>query len=220
MPLEIKEYHKKFNDAISRLRVTRDCKTIDLSAPHRQRTEDTACAIFHPDGANIEYLYFYQSCPSGDHLKTLAIGDSCGAIVYAGDHMSQRLYTTMYDLPSQSWNNGDKLWAYTNSTSMHDGMTNTDILTQIEDDGAPYKAAHSCRDLGPEWYLPSSSELQILYDNRHAIGNFTIDGVFPDGIYWSSTESNASNAYHFNFRNGFESTRLKLFHFSIRCVRR
>lgn len=216
---EINTYHRAVNNAISRLTVTRDCPQIDLTPPSRQDSDNTSCAIFHPDGANLQYRHFYQNCPSDDHLKSLAIGDTCGSIVYAGDLAGRRLYTTLYDLQSASWNNGDKSWSYTRSTTVHDGLENTDFLTRIEDRGSPYNAAQSCRDLGPEWYLPSSAELQVLYDNRRLIGNFTTDGAFPSGIYWSSTESNASNAYHFNFHNGHESTGLKLFHFAIRCVR-
>lgn len=65
-----------------------------------------------------------------------------------------------------------------------------------------------------DWYLPSKDELNQLYINRAAIGNF-IKG------YWSSSESYRSedNAECQIFDVGYEGYCLKSSEKSIRCVR-
>lgn len=52
-----------------------------------------------------------------------------------------------------------------------------------------------------DWYLPSKGELEKLYINRVAIGNFT-NGRF----YWSSSEDNATYAWPKGFNNGLEGS--------------
>jgi hypothetical protein len=47
-----------------------------------------------------------------------------------------------------------------------------------------------------DWFLPSSLELQQLYNNRVAIGGF------QGYVYWSSTESGAYGAWFCNFNSG------------------
>ena len=64
-------------------------------------------------------------------------------------------------------------------------------------------AARLCGDLVEggysDWYLPSQDELNALYTNRVAIGNFTTDR------YWTSTEYSDTAAYDHNFFNGNQS---------------
>ncbi|HCX3504803.1 TPA: DUF1566 domain-containing protein [Legionella pneumophila] len=48
------------------------------------------------------------------------------------------------------------------------------------------------------WYLPSASELALLYHNLHAQG---ITSFVPD-YYWSSTEASVSDAWLQNFSTG------------------
>ena len=50
-----------------------------------------------------------------------------------------------------------------------------------------------------DWYLPSKEELNQLYLNRSAVGGFT------SGVYWSSTEGNAVNAWHQSFDGGIQN---------------
>ena len=47
-----------------------------------------------------------------------------------------------------------------------------------------------------DWYLPSRDELNILYINRVAIGNFVNNS---SSIYWSSSQKGASTAYKQSF---------------------
>ena len=63
------------------------------------------------------------------------------------------------------------------------------------------------------WYLPSVFELNILYENKTAIGGFT------ENYYWSSTEEGSSNAWKQYFFNGFQYIYNKYNTYSVRAVR-
>ena len=72
------------------------------------------------------------------------------------------------------------------------GLTNTTNIINAR--GANALAAQQARDYVDsgdgldDWFLPSRNELNQLYSVRGVVG-------LPDGIYWSSTQENAGNAY-------------------------
>jgi hypothetical protein len=49
-----------------------------------------------------------------------------------------------------------------------------------------------------DWFLPSKDELDLMYDNLHVNGL----GGFSAYHYYSSSESNALNAWHQRFYSG------------------
>lgn len=74
-----------------------------------------------------------------------------------------------------------------------DGNRNTvAILNNCNEAGI---AAKLCKDLGPNWYLPSISELFTMYNNLKLKGH----GFFYNGFYWSSTEKDLNQAWLQNF---------------------
>lgn len=98
-----------------------------------------------------------------------------------------------------------------------DGGSNTlAIVSQCNEVGI---AAKICSDLMlnnfDDWSLPSSSELQKLFDNRNSIGGFS------EQYYWSSTGSGVVNAQAINFFNlsGLTSGMTKNNSYRIRAVR-
>jgi hypothetical protein len=114
-----------------------------------------------------------------------------------------------------SWNNGTSNWTTTGYTSTTTGKANTAGLVALNDAGAPYDAADYCGTLSAfghtDWYLPALNELNILYTNRTAIGNFdTTDGTneigvsFP-GSYWSSSEVYSYSAYYMVMSSGAQN---------------
>jgi hypothetical protein len=75
-----------------------------------------------------------------------------------------------------------------------DGNVNTDaILAEMctNSSGADVYAANLCRDLGPEWFLPSREELFLIHTNlvMNNLGNFEANS------YWSSTEADSLLAW-------------------------
>lgn len=81
-----------------------------------------------------------------------------------------------------------------NANRTEDGAYNTMLMT-----GSP--AATYVTSLGSGWYLPSIDELEWLFYNRYTVqkalraGNYTL--LSNTACYWSSTEYNATIAYHF-----------------------
>jgi hypothetical protein len=96
------------------------------------------------------------------------------------------------------------------------GNQNTiDILAGCSDAAT---AARICSDLVlngySDWYLPSYTELNKLYLNRNTIGGFDISAK-----YWSSTQSDANNAWERYFNDGTTYNVYKFDLFNVRAVR-
>jgi len=70
-----------------------------------------------------------------------------------------------------------------------------------------------------DWRLPTKAELAVLFENRIAIGRFEVDGSYPAGWYWSSSESPHWGVWCQCFSNGVQCNHLKVDHSSVRCVR-
>ena len=75
--------------------------------------------------------------------------------------------------------------------------------------------AHGHKD----WHVPTKAELNVLFNNRAAIGGFNVTGSGPAGWYWSSSQSNKWNASVQRFSDGEQFNLLKDIHLSVRCVR-
>ena len=71
-----------------------------------------------------------------------------------------------------------------------------------------------------DWRLPSKTELNVLFNNRAAIGGFNVSGSDPAGWYWSSTQGLLWGAWAQRFSDdGFQLYNFKVGHSSVRCVR-
>jgi hypothetical protein len=213
---EIDSYTAQLNQGKTRLELINNCQTIDYTPPADQVAGDKSCHMFHPDGAGVAYRDFGDTCPSDDILVSLAVGERCGAMVYAGEVGGSRLYTTVGDQGQFSWNNGSANYSNTGATSTSNGAANTDTLITLSDAGAPYEAANACRALGTEWYLPAQDELELMRSRQADIGGF-VHGQ----RYWASTETSISDAYQRRFSppNAATEQPKEIAH-SVRCVRR
>ncbi len=83
---------------------------------------------------------------------------------------------------------------------------------------------HYCEELvandHDDWHLPSKAELNVLYNNRAAIGGFDTGGSFPAGHYWSSAEDGSNGAWYQRFGDDCRpSYGPKSYALSVRCVR-
>jgi hypothetical protein len=75
--------------------------------------------------------------------------------------------------------------------------------------------AHGHKD----WRVPTKGELNVLYNNRAAIGGFDESGSGPADWYWSSSQYSYDGAWAQRFSDGTQVNDLKIYDSSLRCVR-
>jgi hypothetical protein len=98
-----------------------------------------------------------------------------------------------------------------------DGVFNTGAMSS-----SPAKAWITS-NFSSEWYLPSRDELSLLWHSLfHVNRRLFVLGLTPipaTGFYWSSTESNASNAVYFDFFYGSAFSTGKTSSNNVRAIR-
>jgi hypothetical protein len=75
--------------------------------------------------------------------------------------------------------------------------------------------AHGHKD----WRVPTNAELNVLFNNRAAIGGFDMSGSVPSGWYCSSSQSIFWDAWGQRFSDGYQSGGNKDVPSSVRPVR-
>jgi hypothetical protein len=88
-----------------------------------------------------------------------------------------------------------------------------------QDSGSRY-----CADLQAnghhDWRVPTKDELNVLYQNRAAIGGFNKTGSIPVGWYWSSSQNPGTGSWDQRFSDGGQYINDdKDNDSSVRCVR-
>ena len=127
--------------------------------------------------------------------------------------------STAYYLQAAPANGSNLEWAslgYT-TTSIPDtetilgaGRKNTARILAV-DTNAP--AAKACRDIGPDWFLPSTDELYLLYEKSY------LDVTLGGGFFWSSSQYNSNNALYQSFSGGSPGFSGKGSMLSVRAIR-
>jgi hypothetical protein len=115
--------------------------------------------------------------------------------VFAGisPDTNKPMYTTAKDAPlTHTFNQAQKYAAALNKENAHD---------------------HDA------WRVPTKGELNVLFNNRAAIGGFDISGSYPAGWYWSSSQFYDGLAWAQRFSDGGQYFSSKNFDSSLRCVR-
>jgi len=91
-------------------------------------------------------------------------------------------------------------------------------LTMVFNKATEYAAqldAHGHQD----WHVPTKAELNVLFNNRAAIGGFDIGGSDPAGWYWSASPYDRSNAWCQRLSDGAQNYFTKGNRLSVRPVR-
>jgi hypothetical protein len=70
-----------------------------------------------------------------------------------------------------------------------------------------------------DWHVPTKNELNVLFNNRAAIGGFNVSGSDPAGWYWSSSQNYIWNAWSQRFSDGAQYNYNEDGHSAVRCVR-
>ncbi|MFT4059288.1 MAG: lvrE [Legionella sp.] len=163
-----------------------------------------------------------QSVQVQIHQMQHQVGESYqGGIIFWMDESKQHgLIVAKIDASPESlqWNNGDSGYKVTNARAngLFAGFSNTHLIISeqtiddqegqfaalvaqnfsIQEDGkTPCNQAKPCYG---SWYLPSVYELVLLNKALTPLGL----GNFRHGIYWSSSESDTTQAWLFDFNTG------------------
>jgi len=91
-------------------------------------------------------------------------------------------------------------------------------LTMTFNEAKEYAArldAHGHKD----WRVPTKAELNVLFNNRAAIGRFDVTGSDPAGWYWSASPHDSWVAWGQRFSDGCQGYDGKDGHSAVRCVR-
>jgi hypothetical protein len=139
------------------------------------------------------------------NAKAHYIGESYGGgiVFYVYDNGQHGLIAATSDQSTgMRWNAGTDTHTMAKADGVGAGKANTAVIiaNQGYGDGATY-AARICNEYSvtvggvtySDWYLPSKSELNLLYLQKSVVGGFTDIG------YWSSTEYNSSETWFQRF---------------------
>jgi hypothetical protein len=171
-------------------------------------------------------LFFLFSCERED-MFTISVngpkynigdtGPGGGTVFYITDGGYHGMEVTKVNQTvSQKWSNIDNILANGATvlpSAFGTGLSNTDTI--ISQAGHTASAAKLCRDYNgggkTDWFLPSRDELIAIWVNlvndgfgaNSGVGSFNVD------YYWSSSESDAANAWYVSFNNGAQSFDVK-----------
>jgi len=153
---------------------------------------------------------------NGDNNLTIGQPYQGGIIAYIDSTGQHGLIAATADQSEGiQWYNGSYIVTGATGTAIGTGLTNTNTIIAAQGSGS--YAASIARDYNgggyTDWYLPSKDELNLLYENKTAIGGF------PDNYYWSSTENDNYGAWEQNFDNGFQNGSDKNVTIDVRAVR-
>jgi hypothetical protein len=70
-----------------------------------------------------------------------------------------------------------------------------------------------------DWRVPTKAELNVLFNNRAAIGGFNVTGSDPASWYCSASPGSEWDAWDQRFSDGYQNNNYKGSHSAVRCVR-
>jgi hypothetical protein len=167
-------------------------------------------------------------------IPTYQIGDFAhgGVVFYVEPCGTKGLVCAIQDQDGGSgikWRGGsDDYNTMARGSQIYGGKFNTSIIIAVHaakddfDDHAALVCANYTSGYFGDWYLPTPSELYLMYLNRIIINNTAIangGSAFSEAAYWSSQEDNADKALKYGFVDGITSPSFKYLELLVRAVR-
>lgn len=137
----------------------------------------------------LAVIFTTISCSSDDDAINLSVGDEHqgGIIFYLDETGESGLIALQQDIGEPEWGCTGNEEPLALNEGIGFGEQNTlAIVTYCDDE---HFAAKLCFELDmngyDDWFLPSIDELELVYEHRDLIGNFSSDEI---AVYSSSTE--------------------------------
>jgi len=173
------------------------------------------------------YAKTAESITGGHYVGELMGTDGEDGVVFYVDQTGQHgLICSKTDIDGGSgvaWSNIDNVEIGATAKSEFNGVSNTTAI--IGQSGHTNSAAQLCVDYttggtsAGDWYLPSIDELSHIYHAKYEINKALNTNSFVLTYYWSSTESNSSSAWYYNFYGGSSGSTAKCSTDRVRAVR-
>ncbi len=166
---------------------------------------------------NTKGLYVYDGSAWRALYYNHYVGESYGGgiVIYVDDSGLHGIIAAPVNTSGwYSWGFGV---SGTTGDAVYDGYMNTMKIDQLVNP-IPEKAASAALNYSyggyDDWHLPSQNEMELIYTNKGLLGSF------PSSLgYWTSTETDPSNAYCYEISSGQgESTHKETEHY-VRAVR-
>ncbi len=151
-------------------------------------------------------------------VSTHSIGESYGGgiVFYVYDNGRHGLIAATSDQSSGvHWYNGTNTVTNAVRDQVNAGQFNTERI--IINQGVGVYAAQVCANYQGggfgDWYLPSKSELSLLYNQKDVVGGFGTNA------YWSSSEYSSIDAMYVYFVDGTQFYSYKTYGYAVRAIR-
>jgi hypothetical protein len=163
---------------------------------------DSLSALSVP-GSNKTIFHHIIEKKDGEMIYSIGDKDQGGIVFWVDEKGHHGLVASETDQSEgETWYEGKTL-------SLKDGIYTGKFNTEqiIANKSLTYNAARVCTSYNGggynDWYLPSKSELRLLFQYKKLIGGFARD------YYWSSTEEVNDVAWLISFYTGYNSNYLK-----------
>jgi len=117
------------------------------------------------------------------------------------------------DDPEEVWCDPDDSDVLGTQETIGSGAANTKLIAAACRSGAANTLSDYDGGGKTDWFLPSKDELNPLYEQRDSVGGF------GPGLYWSSSQYGAYDAWRQSFSNGNQYSNGKSLTFGVRPVR-
>lgn len=185
--------------------------------------ENDNLALYNSTGTTVKLVRVITQSPNTPTYP----GAASGLVFYDKGYYSEGWRYLEAAPASSEWS--EVIWGAAGvlvggtGSQVGDGELNTQRIVSKFGDSVPFGggshyAAKLCADFTyrgyDDWFLPSKAELELLYQQRASIGDFS-----TASNYWSSTEENSLSAWIQGFSSRYQNAWTKNIPLRVRAIR-